>query len=111
MVVCLKYWYYRLSQVENVSEDTFQLANTVIKATGGYCRYKLGTPIFGEFLPFFSADPLKLCQFGWEALLHSYFQVSPAMFDQVLSPGSGWVTQVHSETCPEATPALLWLCA
>ena len=22
----------------------------------------LGTPVFGEFLPFFSADPLKLCQ-------------------------------------------------
>ena len=28
---------------------------------------------FGEFLPFFSEDPLKLCQFGWGALLHSYF--------------------------------------
>jgi hypothetical protein len=24
--------------------------------------YKLGTPVFGEFLPVFSADPLKLCQ-------------------------------------------------
>ena len=38
--------------------------------------YKLGTPVFGEFLPFFSADPLKLCQVGWGASLHSYFQVS-----------------------------------
>uniref|UniRef100_A0A674C960 Oxysterol-binding protein n=1 Tax=Salmo trutta TaxID=8032 RepID=A0A674C960_SALTR len=28
-----------------------------------------------------------------------------------LSPGSGWATQEHSETCPEATPALSWLCA
>ena len=46
-------------------------------------RYKLGTPVFGEFLPIFSADPLKLCQVGWEVLLHSYFQVSPEMFDQV----------------------------
>ncbi|XP_071269006.1 histone deacetylase complex subunit SAP30L-like isoform X1 [Salvelinus alpinus] len=27
------------------------------------------------------------------------------------SPCSGWVTQGHSETCPEATPALSWLCA
>ena len=44
---------------------------------------KLGTSVFGEFLPFFSADPLKLCQFGWGALLHSYFQVSPEMFDQI----------------------------
>ena len=35
------------------------------------------------FLPFFSADPLKLCQVGWGVLLHSYFQVSPEMFDQV----------------------------
>ena len=36
-----------------------------------------------SFLPFFSADPLKLCQVGWGALLHSYFQVSPEMFDRV----------------------------
>ena len=26
------------------------------------------------------------------------------------SPGSGWATQGHSETCPEATPVLCWLC-
>ena len=35
---------------------------------------KLATPVFGEFLPFFSADPLKLCLLGGGALLHSYFQ-------------------------------------
>ena len=46
-------------------------------------RYKLGTPVFGEFLPFFSADPLKLCQVECGASLHSYFQVSPEMFDRV----------------------------
>ena len=33
---------------------------------------KPGTPVFGEFPPFFSADPLKLCQVGWWALLHNY---------------------------------------
>uniref|UniRef100_A0A8C7UZA9 C-Jun-amino-terminal kinase-interacting protein 3 n=1 Tax=Oncorhynchus mykiss TaxID=8022 RepID=A0A8C7UZA9_ONCMY len=27
-----------------------------------------------------------------------------------LGPGSGWATQGHSETCPEATPVLTWLC-
>ena len=27
------------------------------------------------------------------------------------SPGPDWATQGHSETCPEATPALSWLCA
>ncbi|XP_078287455.1 SPRY domain-containing protein 3 isoform X5 [Rhinoraja longicauda] len=27
------------------------------------------------------------------------------------SPGSGWATQGHSQTCHEATPALSWLCA
>ena len=26
-------------------------------------------------------------------------------------PSSGWATQGHSETCPEATPVLSWLCA
>ena len=67
--------------------------------------YKLGTPVFEEFLPLFSADPLKLCQVGWGALLHSYFQVSPEMFE------SGWANQGHSETCPGATPVLSWLCA
>ena len=40
-------------------------------------------PVFGEFLPFFSADPLKLCQIGWGVSLYSYFQVSPEMFDRV----------------------------
>ena len=45
-------------------------------------RFKLGTPVFGDILPFFSADPLKLCQVGWRALLHSYFHVSSEMFDQ-----------------------------
>ena len=43
----------------------------------------LGTPVFGEFLPFFSAEPLKLCQVGWGVSLQSYFQVSPEMLDQV----------------------------
>uniref|UniRef100_A0A8C8CZ76 C-Jun-amino-terminal kinase-interacting protein 3 n=1 Tax=Oncorhynchus tshawytscha TaxID=74940 RepID=A0A8C8CZ76_ONCTS len=27
-----------------------------------------------------------------------------------LGPGSGWATQGHSETCPEATPVFTWLC-
>jgi hypothetical protein len=40
-------------------------------------------PVFGEFLPFFSADPLKLCQVGWGASLHSYFQVCAEIFNGV----------------------------
>ena len=39
--------------------------------------------LYLEFLPFFSADPLKLCQVGWGASLYNYCQVSPEMFDQV----------------------------
>ena len=46
-------------------------------------RYKLGEPVFGEFLPFFSVDPLKLCQVWWGALLHSYCPFSPEMLDRV----------------------------
>ena len=49
----------------------------------GYDATGLAHLYFGEFLPFFSADPLKLCQVGWEVMLHSYFQVSPEMFDGV----------------------------
>ena len=43
---------------------------------------KLGTP-FGEIIPFLSADPFKLSQVGWGALLHIYFQGSPEMLDRV----------------------------
>ena len=43
----------------------------------------LGTPVFGEFLPFFSVDPLKLCKVGMGISLHSYFQVPSEMFDLV----------------------------
>ena len=53
-------------------------------------RYKLGTPVFEEFLQFFSADPLKLCHVGWGVLLHSYF--FEILFRDVQSgssPGSG----------------------
>ena len=41
------------------------------------------TCIGAVFLPFFSAGSLKLCQVGWGASLHSYFQVSPEMFERV----------------------------
>ena len=34
-------------------------------------------------LPFLSTNPLKLCQVGWGALLYSYFQISPEMFDRI----------------------------
>ena len=37
-------------------------------------RYKLGTPVFWEFLPFFSADPLTLSQVGSGASLLSQFR-------------------------------------
>ena len=46
-------------------------------------RPLLGTPVFGEFLPFFSEDSLKLCQVGWGESVHSNFQVSPEMFDRI----------------------------
>ena len=47
-------------------------------ATGLACN----SPVFGELFPFLSVDPLKLCQVGWGALPHSYFQVFQ-MFDRV----------------------------
>jgi hypothetical protein len=36
----------------------------------GYDATSFCTPVSGEFLPFFFADPLKLCQVGWGASLH-----------------------------------------
>ena len=45
----------------------------------------LGTPVFGEFLPLFSADPLKRCQVGWGAFLHIYLQVFDRVQDRSLA--------------------------
>lgn len=39
--------------------------------------YKLGTPIFGWFLPIFFAKLHKLQQVGWGAMVHCNFQISP----------------------------------
>ena len=36
---------------------------------------------FGDFLPFFSTDLLKLFQAGWRPSVNSHFQFSPEMFD------------------------------
>lgn len=48
---------------------------------------------YGDFLLFFSVDPLKLCQVRWGPSVNRHFQVSPEMFDL----GSGlWLT--HSRT-------------
>jgi hypothetical protein len=57
------------------------------------------TCICGVF-PFFSADPLKRCQVGWGAWMHSYFQVSPEMFDQVQVQA---LSVKVKEICPKAT--------
>lgn len=43
-------------------------------------RDKLCTSGFGDFLPLFSADPLKISWFGWGLSVASYFQVSLEMF-------------------------------
>jgi hypothetical protein len=56
--------------------------------------YKLGTPVFGEFLPF-SADPLKICQVGWGVLLHSYFRSLHKCFKFKFKSGL-WLS--HSRT-------------
>ena len=55
----------------------------------------LGTPAFGGFLPFSSADPLKLCQVGLEVSLHSYFSGLSRDVRLGSNPDSGWATQGH----------------
>ena len=49
--------------------------NYSLKTLGVWC-YKLDTLIFGQFLPFFFAGPLKHHQVGWGASVHSHFQIS-----------------------------------
>ena len=63
--------------LKHLASDYYSLKSSLV------WHYKLGTPIFGEFLPLSSGDPLKLCQVGWGASLNSRFQVSLEMFDRV----------------------------
>ena len=64
---------------------------------------------FWKFLPFFSADPLKLCQDGWGTSLHNYFQVSPEMFDRVLVPAAekDTTTMLHRRDGARLTPDVM----
>ena len=59
--------------------------------------FKLGTSIFGKFLPFYFAGPLKLHQVGWGVSVPSHFQISPKMFNRV----QVWLWLGHSRTFTE----------
>ena len=50
------------------------------------CLYQLCTSVFGEFLTFFLADLLKLCQVGWGVSVNSNLQV----FLQILNGFQVW---------------------
>ena len=82
-------------------------SNYSIKAFWIWC-HKHGTPIFGQFCPFLFAAPLKLHQVGWEASVHSHFSDLSRDFQSDSSLGSGWATQGHSQSCPEAPSLISW---
>ena len=50
------------------------------------CLYQLCTSGLGDFLPFFPADLLKLCQVGWEVLVNNNLQA----FSQILNGIQVW---------------------
>ena len=70
------------------------------------CLYQLCTSGFGDFLPFFLADLLKLCHVGWGEHESSSLSTD-SQWDSSL--GFSWATQGLSRTCSEAIPVLLWL--
>ena len=74
---------YKKKKLSHLNKYSDPLLSTLAAITAsrllGYDATSLA-PVFGEFLPFFSADTLKLCQVGWGVSLHRYFQVSPEMF-------------------------------
>lgn len=41
------------------------------------CNATSLAPIFGQFLPFLFAQPLRLCQVGWRVSMHSQLHISP----------------------------------
>ncbi len=61
--------------------------------------YKLGTPIFGQFLPFFFAGPLKLYLVGWVPSGVQPFSDLSRDVQSGSSLGSGWATQGHPLLC------------
>ena len=72
--------------------------------------YKLCQPQFGQFIPFFLADRLKLCQIRWKVSVNCHFQVTPQMFYAV----KVWALAgplIGSHSCPKASPVLSWLYA
>ena len=63
---------------------------------------------------YLGSSPIPLCRSS-QALSGWMGSVTAQLFSGLSrdvrpgsSPGSGWDTQGHSETCPEATPALSW---
>ena len=74
-------------------------------------HYKLGTPVFWGVSPnIFRRSSQALS--GWMGSVAAQLFSGLSKDDRSgSSPGFGWSSQEHSETCPEATPALSWLCA
>ena len=68
------------------------------------CLYHLYTSGFGDFLPFFHADLLKLGSFSEQ---QSSSLSTDSRWDSSL--GFGWATQGLSHSCSEAISVLLWL--
>ena len=82
------FFYLKIECVSKLLTGTVSIQTfTFVKATlSVITALSLGydaTSLAHLYLSFFSADTLKLCQVGWAELLHSYFQVSPEMFDWV----------------------------
>ena len=64
------------------------------------CLHQLCTSGFGDFLPFFLVDLLKLCEVGWGVSVNSNLQVFP----QILKGIQVWATQGLPCSCSEAIP-------
>ena len=67
----------------------------------------LGTPVFGEFLPFFSAKFSQALS-GWMGTVAA--QLFSEMFDQVQAWALAGPLKEIQRLVPKDTPALSWLC-
>ena len=66
---------------------------------------------FGQFIPLFLADHLKLCQIGWEASVNCYLQVSLQMFCGVYDWALAGPLKDSQEASPCMTCCMLWVIA
>ena len=107
--------YYKLkTEISHLHKYSDLLLSTLLKHLWQrlYPKVFLGMTLQAWHTCIWRVSPILLCRSS-QALSGWIWSLAAQLFSRLSrdvrsgsSPGSGWATQGHSETCPEATPAL-----